>query len=101
MDFYDYRISGSVKDDGNGMFKYESNKADKYFADDLKITNQPTGCGNVSIDIRAYDRDGKSLDVLIKRGLKDETGRYLNKIETRRLLDNVNGIGVYRIGFRI
>ena len=101
MDFYDYRISGSVKDDGNGMFKYESNKADKYFAEDLKITNQPTGCGNVSIDIRAYDRDGKSLDVLIKRGLKDETGRYLNKIETRRLLDNVNGIGVYRNGFRI
>ena len=38
---------------------------------------------------------------MISRGLRDENGNYVSKLQARRLLDRVNGIGVYRNGFRI
>lgn len=39
---------------------------------------------------------------LINRGLKDPiSGRYLTQLEAKQLLNKVNGIGVYRNGFRI
>lgn len=48
-----------------------------------------------------YDRDKDSINQLISRGLHDENGNYVSKLQARRLLDSVNGIGVYRNGFRI
>ena len=41
------------------------------------------------------------IDSLIQRGLKNESGDYVGKLEARRLLNYYNGIGVYRNGFRI
>ena len=38
---------------------------------------------------------------MIKRGLKDESGNYLGKLQARQILNDSNGIGVYRNGFRI
>jgi C4-dicarboxylate-specific signal transduction histidine kinase len=61
----------------------------------------PTGCGDLLFDIRVYDREKESIESLIGRGLKDITGRYVGMLQARQLLNEYNGIGVYRNGFRI
>lgn len=103
MQFFDYRISGVVGSDGKGHLKYETQKIINAAVEEFEFDiNGSTGCGNLSFDIRVYDRDKESIDALIHRGLKDEnTGNYITQLEAKQLLNNVNGIGVYRNGFRI
>jgi len=48
-----------------------------------------------------YDREKEAIESLIDRGLKDESGNYVGKLQARQLLNEYNGIGVYRNGFRI
>jgi hypothetical protein len=55
----------------------------------------------LTFDIRVYDREAEAIDSLINRGLKDEYGNYVGKLQARQLLNEYNGIGVYRNGFRI
>ena len=62
---------------------------------------KPTRCGDLYLDIRAYDRDKASIDSLIGRGLRDDSGSYVGNLRARQLLNKYNGIGVYRNGFRI
>ena len=62
---------------------------------------RPTGCGELTFDIRVYDREVDAIDQLIRRGLKDKNDNYMGKREARDLLNEYNGIGVYRGGFRI
>lgn len=101
LDFYDYRISGIVRESGACDLLYENkrikNSLDEKFSCDLGMT----GCGNLSIDIRVYDRDKDSIESLIARGLRDERGNYVGKNQARQLLNEINGVGVYRNGFRI
>ena len=102
FDFFDYRIAGSIGADGKGMLTYSSQKARNI--PDQKISfdfREPTGCGELDIDIRVYDRDKDAIESLIGRGLKDEYGNYVGKNQARNLLNAYNGIGVYRNGFRI
>ena len=100
--FYDYRIYGTVSYDGKGNLHYSSQKAinipEESIPFDLK---KETKCGNITFDIRVFDRESASIDSLIKRGLKKENGDYLSKLEAKELLNKFNGIGVYRNGFRI
>ncbi len=102
LDYYDYRIHGEVKSDGIGTLTYENNKMQGTLSESIDFRlGGPTKCGNVKLDIRVYDRDKDSIDQLIKRGLHDSKGNYVTKTEARKLLNDVNGIGVYRNGFRI
>lgn len=101
LDFYDYRISTDISADGIGILKYENNRIKNNLIEEIPFDYGITGCGALSIDIRVYDRDKEALDQLISRGLKDETGTYLTKLQARQLLNDLNGIGVYRNGFRI
>ena len=102
FELYDYKISGTIDADGKGKITYSSQKARNTTAEDLDFDfGNKTQCGSVEFDIRVYDREPNSIDSLIKRGLKDDVGNYVGKLEARRLLDQNNGIGVYRNGFRI
>lgn len=103
MQFYDYRISGTINSDGKGCLKYETQKIQNAIVETIELDmNEETGCGDLSFDIRVYDRDRSSIEGLINRGLKDPiSGRYLTQLEAKQLLNKVNGIGVYRNGFRI
>lgn len=102
LDFFDYRISGSITVDGKGTLTYENQKIKNGVKEQFEFDCGKTQCGPLIIDIRVYDRDKGAIDFLIQRGLKDEnTGDYVTKLEARRLIDSVNGIGVYRNGFRI
>ena len=102
LDFFDYKISGSISADGKGKLTYSSQKARNIPEDKIHFDfGEPTGCGELNIDIRVYDRDKDAIESLIGRGLKDEYGNYVGKNQARNLLNAYNGIGVYRNGFRI
>ena len=102
FDLFDYRISGTVNKEGKGILQYSMQKVRN--AQDENITfdyGEPVNCGELTLDIRVYDRDGSSISALVGRGLKDESGNHIGNLEARRLLTSYNGIGVYRNGFRI
>ena len=102
FDLFDYRIAGSIDMNGSGEFRYSIQKFGANPDEIIDfVLSMPTQCGNLMFDIRVYDRDGDSIGALIGRGLKDEKGQYVGRLEARRLLNHFNGIGVYRNGFRI
>lgn len=102
LELYDYRISGTICSDGNATLVYTNNKIVNSTTENIKLNFGSTYCGKLVIDIRVYDRDKEGIEKLINRGLKDEnTGEYVSKLQARKLLNDVNGIGVYRNGFRI
>lgn len=102
FDLFDYKIAGKIGADGNGTLTYSSQKARNATDENIPFdTGGPTGCGELDIDVRVYDRDKDAIDSLIGRGLKDESGNYVGKLQARQLLNASNGIGVYRNGFRI
>ncbi|WP_242825074.1 ATP-binding protein [Acetobacterium woodii] len=101
LDLYDYRISGYIKADGTSKLLYENQKIKNGAVEHISVVLGDTGCGALTIDIRVYDRDKDAIDQLILRGLQDEKGDYVSKIQARQLLNDVNGVGVYRNGFRI
>lgn len=103
LDLFDYRIHGVVNQNGKGILIYESQKVTPSISEEISFDyGKDTNCGELKFDIRVYDRESASIDTLIKRGLKDDkTGDYVSKTYAKQLIDNVNGIGVYRNGFRI
>lgn len=102
VDHFDYRIAGKMGADGVGVFEYSQQKSRNAPSETVSIVSEGgSGCGELEIDIRVYDRDSDSVDQLIRRGLKDASGRYLGRLDARRLLNQYNGIGVYRNGFRL
>lgn len=104
MELFDYRISGTVGVNGRGRFHYEMQKIRNARTENIDYNyGRPSKCGEVHIDIRVYDRESSSLNSLIRRGvgLTDSQGNYLAQLQARQLLNQYNGIGVYRHGFRI
>ncbi|MBP3560942.1 MAG: sensor histidine kinase [Treponema sp.] len=102
FDLYDYRISGKINNDGKGLLIYEMQKVRNSIPINIEFNyGKQTHCGVVEFDIRVFDREKEAIDDLINRGLKDESGNYVGKWDARRLLNENNGIGVYRNGFRI
>ena len=102
FDLSDYRIAGRIGVDGKGALTYTLQKARNATQETIQFNaGAPTGCGELVFDIRVYDREKEAIESLIGRGLKDESGNYLGKLQARQLLNDYNGIGVYRNGFRI
>ena len=102
FDLFDYRITGRIGADGKGALTYSLQKARNTTEDNIRFdAGGPTGCGELVFDIRVYDREKEAIESLIGRGLKDESGNYVGKLQARQLLNEYNGIGVYRNGFRI
>lgn len=102
FDLFDYRITGRVGADGKGSLTYSFQKARNTTEEKILFdAGGPTGCGELVFDIRVYDREKEAIEFLIGRGLKDESGNYVGKLQARQLLNEYNGIGVYRNGFRI
>ena len=102
LGLFDYKISGTIGSDGKGELIYSAQKAPNIANQKIPFDfEKPTDCGELDIDIRVYDREAESIDLLIKRGFKDEFGNYVGKNEARQILNANNGIAVYRNGFRI
>jgi hypothetical protein len=95
MNVYDYRIFGKIYNNGSYDLEYANGR------DGLNVIEQirdeyikPTECGDVEIDIRIYDRERWALEATSNK-LDTDYGTAKN------ILDENNGIGVYRNGFRI
>lgn len=102
FDLYDYRIAGRIAADGTGSLIYSLQKARNATEETILFdAGKSTGCGEMVFDIRVYDREPEAIESLINRGLRDESGNYVGKLQARQLLNDYNGIGVYRNGFRI
>jgi signal transduction histidine kinase len=102
IELFDYKISGKIDKDGKGILSYSQQKARNTTTETINFDlENPTGCGELVLDISVYDREKEAIESLISRGLKDEEGEYVGKLQARQLLNDYNGIGVYRNGFRI
>ncbi len=103
LEYFDYKISGLVNADGTGTLSFANQKARNTVDErmEYKFKNSATGCGAVYFDIRVFDREKEAIVSLIERGLKDDAGNYLGILEAKNLLNEFNGVGVYREGFRI
>ncbi|MBC3539580.1 ATP-binding protein [Rufibacter sediminis] len=106
VDLFDYRISGTIDELGKGTLLFENNSIkgipNEKVEFEARISPRAKNCGVIYCDFRVFDRDPQAIENLINRGLSDpKTGNRLGKNEARKLLDEVNGIGVYREGFRI
>ena len=102
FNLFDYKVSGSIDTEGRGSLEYSMQKIRNASAETIAFDyGTPTGCGELFLDIRGYDRDSTSINALIGRGLRDNSGSYVGNLQARQLLNEYNGIGVYRNGFRI
>lgn len=102
FDLFDYRIHGKIDSNGKGNLTYSVQKARNAEEDCIPVNlDEPTNCGDLTFDIRVYDREAEAIELLIGRGLKDDTGHYVGKNQARQILNDSNGMGVYRNGFRI
>lgn len=102
FELFDYRITGFIGADGNGTLRYSQQNARNTFEDEIIFdSGTDSSCGELVFDIRVYDRDKNAIESLIERGLRDDRGNYVGKLQARQLLNEYNGIGVYRNGFRI
>lgn len=102
IDLFDYKIAGKINADGKGLLEYVNQKAKNTVTEKIEFNiGKYTECGNLYFDIRVYDREPDAIELLIKRGLRHEDGSYFGKRDARVILNDYNGIGVYRNGFRI
>ena len=102
LGLYDYRIAGTITAEGKGILKFSMQKVRNAVEENVMLDlNDPTGCGELIMDIRVYDREKEAIETLIGRGMKDDSGHYIGKLQARQLLNQYNGIGVYRNGFRV
>jgi len=105
LDLYDYRISGSIDENGIGNLLYENQNypdSNETISIKIKIDQEDEKCGNIEVDLRFFDLEPEAIGALISRGLKDPiTNEYLGRSEARRMLKEYTGIGIYRNLFRI
>ena len=102
FNLFDYKISGRIDSEGKGSLDYSMQKIRNSSVETIPFDyGTPTECGELFLDIRVYDRDSASINSLIVRGLKDDSGSYVGNLQARQLLNEYNGIAVYRNAFRI
>jgi signal transduction histidine kinase len=101
LELFDYRIMGTINKDGHADLMYSCQKTSNIPDEQIAINVNPTNCGELSFDIRVYDREPEAIQSLIERGLRDKSGNYVGKLQAKELLNIFNGVSVYRNGFRI
>lgn len=106
LELYDYRLSGTISSEGYANLVYENKTIVGLPAEPIstfaKTNSNEKYCGLLKIDFRVFDRDPDSIQNLINKGMQDPiTGRYLGKNETKRLLNEICGVSIYRGNFRI
>ena len=107
IEFYDYRISGTVSGNGNSNLLFENNinpeaVQKETISADFELTGNNKYCGVIKVDFRVFDREPEAIDNLINKGLINPVSKNLmGKRQAKRLLDEVYGVNVYKNSFRI
>lgn len=104
LDYFDYRIKGSVTESGNAKIVFINNKNNEKVKIEQQIyLESGEYCGNLKFDFKIIDKDSDSInrfiDFIAKKG--EAKGVSLGKHAARNLLTEISGIAVYRKGFRI
>ncbi|WP_417558729.1 ATP-binding protein [Mesoflavibacter zeaxanthinifaciens] len=107
LQFYDYRISGTISEKGRANLSFENNVNPdvvqrENISTTFEVTNNNKYCGILKIDFRVFDREPEAIDNLINKGLINPVSKNLmGKREAKRLLDEVYGVNIYKNSFRI
>ena len=104
-DLYDYRISGTVLENGciSAVFKNKKiEAAEESLKFDSDLKNNASSPGEIYFDIRMYERDTESLSDTIGKGRALNVFDETNNVKwIRKTLDELYGISLYRGGFRV
>lgn len=107
VQFYDYRISGTISENGRANLLFENNVnpdvlQQEKISTEFKLTGNSKYCGILKIDFRVFDREPEAIDNLINKGLINPVSKNLmGKRQAKKLLDEVYGVNVYKNSFRI
>jgi len=107
IDLYDYRVYGSVNENGYAELIYENNinpatKQIEKVDVRLNVDKSEGYCGPFDIDFRVFDREPEAIDNLINKGLIDPiSGEFQGKLKARQLLNEAYGVNILRGPFRI
>lgn len=105
--FYDYRISGTISDQGDAKLLFENNIDPSVTQKEdinvkFELDDKAKHCGPINIDFRVFDREPEAIDNLINKGLINPVSKeYMGKNEARRMINEVFGVNVYKNSFRI
>ncbi len=102
LDYFDYKLSGVVDNNGNCDLLFEnSNTGYSEKIDQLiKLNEHEDYCGKLDIDLRVFDRDPEAIEKLAYN-LHEKDKAQVGKNDTRRMLNEIAGVGIYRNGFSI
>lgn len=104
LDYYDYRISGRIFQNGENTLVYHNKDSGTVeTASDFnfhlkKETEKFTG--DISVDFRIFDRDPEAIESLIYEMFNAGENR-LGRNEAKKLLNDIAGISICRNNFRI
>lgn len=107
IEYYDYRISGTINDHGKASLLFENNinpeaKQSEKIETTYKLDDNKKYCGLIKIDFRVFDREPEAIDNLINKGLIDPiTEKYIGKQQAKRMLNELYGVNIYKSFFRI
>ena len=108
VDLFDYRIKGTINSSGEANFEYNNQNIPSIPAEriykklQLNIEESQAFPGEVSFDIRVFDRDKEQLEELVKRGLTHPfTGKTVTPTKAKEILDQYYGISLFRGSFRV
>ena len=107
IEFYDYRISGTISEKGNASLLFENNVnpevlQQENISTNFEVSGNNKYCGTMKVDFRVFDREPEAIDNLINKGLINPVSKNLmGKRQAKGLLDEVYGVNVYKNFFRI
>lgn len=104
IELYDYRLYGNIFSSGIADLTYINNVNQEYREKiNLELDfDKNNSFGNISFDIRVFDRDPESIENIILKGIKNnyfESG--FGKAEAKKMINEMSGISIYRGDFRV
>lgn len=103
LDYYDYRVSGTVYPDGTTSLIYQNkNSGIEERVSDFHyfISEKEKFTGAINVDFRIFDRDPEAIENLVYE-LFNAGEEKLGKNEAKSLLNDISGISIFRNRFRI
>lgn len=105
LDYYDYRLFGSVGQNGDFCLYYQSRNNDNLelldSSDiDFNLADGEKFSGRIMVDFRVFDRDPESIEELVNSLVTNGNNNF-KKNEAKRMLDDISGVSIFRNKFRI
>lgn len=107
IDAYDYRLSGTINNEGIADLLYENNangidKLGEKITKHFKFIDENIDyAGSIEIDLRVFDRDKEGIANLVNKSSFLNSNIRIDKNEARAELNKIYGVNIYKNGFRI